>query len=354
MQDGPRMTLADGGRRVVWFNSRAFLLRDWRTLMRTGYLVAAVLLFAAGGAAFGQSTNGRADVGATGGGNSADARAAARLERRELRSDRRASRLETLRASGRLNTQLSTGDSLPDTGDLGSGDESTPAATDDSEVRGNGRGNGRGGLLGLFTRDEAADTEDSDTAAPRGRGVGFFSSRNQTGEAEVDAETSTDGQVTDPQGHFEQARADRILAHRLAQIDKMRDRALAEGNDHLLDVADQLEATARAQYFARVGVEAPIGDDPAPTDPPVDDGTQPLDPPVDDGTQPTDPPVDDGTEPTEPPVDDGTQPIDPPADEPVVIDPIVDGEVGGETTIDGETNTPDSETAPGVPEETAP
>ena len=55
-------------------------------------------------------------------------------------------------------------------------------------------------------------------------------------------------------GEFDLARADRILAHRLAQIDRMRDRALESGDEKLLERADALETIARNQYNRRTGI----------------------------------------------------------------------------------------------------
>jgi hypothetical protein len=45
--------------------------------------------------------------------------------------------------------------------------------------------------------------------------------------------------------------ADRFLAQRLAQIDYLRDRALENGNERLLETADHLEELARRQYERR-------------------------------------------------------------------------------------------------------
>lgn len=53
-------------------------------------------------------------------------------------------------------------------------------------------------------------------------------------------------------GNFDPERGDRILARRLAQIDRMRDDALIDDNTELLDKADRLEAIARAQHARRV------------------------------------------------------------------------------------------------------
>ncbi|MEX0716560.1 MAG: hypothetical protein WD066_08235 [Planctomycetaceae bacterium] len=46
--------------------------------------------------------------------------------------------------------------------------------------------------------------------------------------------------------------ADRLLALRLAQIDRLRDRALDNGNERLLEQADQLEQLARWQHAGRI------------------------------------------------------------------------------------------------------
>jgi hypothetical protein len=49
------------------------------------------------------------------------------------------------------------------------------------------------------------------------------------------------------------SRADWLLAIRLASIDHMRDEALVNGNERMLDQADKLEARARLQYEHRTG-----------------------------------------------------------------------------------------------------
>lgn len=53
--------------------------------------------------------------------------------------------------------------------------------------------------------------------------------------------------------------ADTQLARRLAQIDQMRDQALATGNENLLVQADQLETLARAQFTQRTTDERTVG-----------------------------------------------------------------------------------------------
>jgi hypothetical protein len=66
------------------------------------------------------------------------------------------------------------------------------------------------------------------------------------------------------------ARADALLALRLASIDHLRDVALANGNTALLEKADELEVIARSQYDRRTNPtpppaeEAPPADEPAP------------------------------------------------------------------------------------------
>ena len=75
------------------------------------------------------------------------------------------------------------------------------------------------------------------------------------------------------------------LNHRLAQIDRMRDRALASGDAKLLAQADHLEATARAQYEHRaevLGRDRPGEAGEVPTSP--SDPASPMEP-----ASPTDP-----------------------------------------------------------------
>jgi hypothetical protein len=75
-----------------------------------------------------------------------------------------------------------------------------------------------------------------------------------TGTARVEG---TPGRGRDPEFHL--SRADRLLAHRLAQIDRMRDAALENDDESLLHQADKLEALARAQYTQRTTGERTVG-----------------------------------------------------------------------------------------------
>jgi hypothetical protein len=107
---------------------------------------------------------------------------------------------------------------------------------------------------------------------------------------------------------FDLTRADRLLAHRLAQIERMRDRAVDTKDDGLLRQADRLEVIARAQYSQRTDGETSVGE-PVRTfnasqrdmrDVSDDHGGATTDP--DGGTMPTDggtATTDDNTTPTE-------------------------------------------------------
>ena len=324
--------------------------------MRTCYLVAAVMLFATGGAAFGQSIDGVAEINATGGGAEVSARAAARLERREMRRDRRESQLNALRAASRLQADAHTEAALQSSDlsaaellfmiqqeDAAEQDAADPSATTDdsgddpvygddvppyiyttaageAEARGNGRGagngNARGRLFNLFAplerlrggADAESDTDASAAANARGRAVGLVTPvGNVDISGDADLETHAAAVVNaDGRPHFNHDRAGRILAHRLAQIDALRDRALAEGNEHLLDVADQLEATARLQYTARVGTASTIGDPPVAEDPSEGGDSTVAPPSGDDPSEPT------GDDPGTPTVEE-PEPVDPTA-----------------------------------------
>ena len=61
------------------------------------------------------------------------------------------------------------------------------------------------------------------------------------------------------------ARADALLALRLASIDHLRDVALANGNTALLEKADALEVIARRQFDRRTNPTPPPAEEPAPT-----------------------------------------------------------------------------------------
>lgn len=55
------------------------------------------------------------------------------------------------------------------------------------------------------------------------------------------------------------SKADRLLAQRLAQIERMRDEAVANDDDELLRQADKLESLARAQHTQRTTGEKTVG-----------------------------------------------------------------------------------------------
>jgi hypothetical protein len=152
-----------------------------------------------------------------------------------------------------------------------------------------------------------------------------------TGTETGDTPTGTNGDtptgivnLSRGQQQFQLNQADRLLAKRLAQADHLRDIALRNGNEKLLETADRMEQIARAQYARRVpGGTTPEdpaapGEEPAPVDPtlPGGDPTLPEDPTVP-GTDPTLPGTDpvlpeDPTAPIEDPILPGEEPIAPP------------------------------------------
>lgn len=311
--------------------------------MRTGYLVAAVMLFATTGAAIAQDVDGALEVTATGGGAQISARAAARMERRELRRDRRATQLDEFRAArglrGRnataasslvadetgarlmfvaeeqgdqieavepteppvkeaLETGIAPGEGeffiLPfveeepsnelvdcfpaeiiiceagpdhegyepddglgdeDFGDDGIRDEeyyiyTLSGSNGEAVQRGNARRNVRGNAQVVLDRLQTLD----DLTAPSG-GINV--------PASVGVEASAAHPGMDP------ARAAQLLSDRLAQIDRMRDRALAEGNTALLETADMLEQSVRARYETTGSASLDTATEPAPADNPT-------------------------------------------------------------------------------------
>lgn len=163
-------------------------------------------------------------------------------------------------------------------------------------------------------------TQSSKTQKRSGSRLGFFSrtSTENTEPGDDDAGDDDNGSPSrgnrqiNPQDRRFLPKADRLLTKRLADIDHLRDIALANGNDRLLQKADELETLAREQYARRIDER---GDDPT-------DGTPPSDP-VDefptDSTEPSDPVDDFSTEPSEPMDDFPTESI---GDEPVTDDPV--------------------------------
>ncbi len=279
--------------------------------MRTGYLVAAVMLFASGGAAFAQSLDGVAEVTAAGGGANISARAAARIERRDDRRERRAAQLNALRTARGLQARgdaaagafAATGENSfeaasesaarlmftaedeaqPTDSDAPAGNEADP---DDSPREKpifyilpyvEGDADIQGDLVECYEDCEEPHPGDEETHATdrpyiytlsntdsevffrgnarhsAGAGLGLFQPLDQlsgpSGDPFAFQGTATlEGSVNYPAVKPE--RAAEILARRLAQIDCMRDRALAEGNAALLETADMLEASARARFEA--------------------------------------------------------------------------------------------------------
>lgn len=129
--------------------------------------------------------------------------------------------------------------------------------------------------FGLFRNERHPSTIGLERAAATGRAAVSLESetrpslagrtpRTQPGLS-ARTETETGRSTPDP---TPLDRAERLLATRLAQIDRMRDRALEEGNEHLLDVADHLEQIARRQHDHRL---SRLDDDPADSPPAVAD-----------------------------------------------------------------------------------
>jgi hypothetical protein len=310
--------------------------------MRTGYLVAAVMLFASG-AAFAQSIDETIEVTATGGGSTISARAAARLERRTERRDRREARLNALRSARGLQARqgsevsgfaaiedaarlmfvpadetLPVDETAPETDE--SGDE--PVA-DESQfflmsLTAEGEATAEGDVVtcelydgevpedcevytdevyddGLYVDGEpvkdgefefpegeewpliytlgAADSEiivfrGNAGEHANGRALGLAAPLDHLrGNADAHAAAHTEVGASQRAGNPD--RAAQILARRLAQIDAMRDRALADGNAVLLETADRLEASARLRFQTEAGEEAPATE-------PADTGSEPA------------------------------------------------------------------------------
>lgn len=107
------------------------------------------------------------------------------------------------------------------------------------EYRGNSGEHSQGHHLGLFAPlDDLRGTVETQSSVETAAGVEVRSNSQASGQAGV--AVSQRPANTD--------RAAQILARRLAQIDAMRDRALAEGNAALLEAADRLEASARLRF----------------------------------------------------------------------------------------------------------
>ena len=316
--------------------------------MRTGYLVAAVMLFATTGAAFAQDLEGVLEVTATGGGAQISARAAARMERRELRRERRAAELDELRAArGLRGRNASAASSLvadeagarlmfvaEENGDQIEAVEPTEPQSREVQETGSEPGEGEFFILPFFEEEPSSDLVDCFPAeiiiceaGPahegyepedglgdedlRDDGVGddgigddelyiytLSSSngeavfrgnargnarRNVRGNAQVvlDLLQPLDGFTGPSAGNgpasvaveasaahpgMDPARAAQLLSDRLAQIDRMRDRALAEGNAALLETADMLEQSVRARFETSGSATVDPAAEPAPTD----------------------------------------------------------------------------------------
>ncbi|MGC1273788.1 MAG: hypothetical protein WBC44_08785 [Planctomycetaceae bacterium] len=105
---------------------------------------------------------------------------------------------------------------------------------------------GRGGLglgFGWLKRDERRQTAD---------GAGVSVETNGSADVRIGR-----GRGHDPARILSQA--DAHLARRLAQIDRMRDRAVELGDEALLQQADKLEVLARAQHTQRTTGEHTVG-----------------------------------------------------------------------------------------------
>lgn len=106
-----------------------------------------------------------------------------------------------------------------------------------ASATGQARANAR---TGLFTQGTAGTTE-TETGAGEEAGVNLRANASR-------------GNVMFTGRDRAVHQAELNLNHRLAQIDRMRDRALASGDAKLLAQADHLEATARTQYEHRAEV----------------------------------------------------------------------------------------------------
>lgn len=138
------------------------------------------------------------------------------------------------------------------------------------------------------------------------------------------------------------ARAERQYAKRLAQIAKMRDRAIEAEDEHLLDVADQLEAIAARQYEKRTGLLPEMPQDPMP-EPPTSE--PPTSEPLGDLGGHSETPIGD-----EPPLAEDPTAEPPVLEQPVTEEPVVtDPGTGQEPTVGDDPVVPEPVT--GVPTE---
>ena len=196
---------------------------------------------------------------------------------------------------------------------------------------------GRKTVFGRFSnrtaRIEKFEKFDKQTQQRPGRRRGFFSALSTNRDDDDGERTSRSNRQINPQERRFLPKAERLLNKRLADIDHLRDVALANGNVRLLEKADELEALARRQYERRIGEtgdeppddpgddptgDDPTGDDPTGDTPLPDDPTLPDDPALpEDPTEPEDP-----APPEEPPVMD--DPID---DSPILDQPVSDDSV---------------------------
>jgi len=194
------------------------------------------------------------------------------------------------------------------------------------DVRGmSGRSVDRGGLTTTGTGTAGQTTTRS------GLQLGWLKRNEHAPVRQVSGETTGTARVgarNTERTQFDLSRADRLLAHRLAQIERMRDRAVETDDDELLSTADRLEVIARAQYSQRTGGETSVGvavktfneslrdgrdstDDDTTTDPGTDGGGATTDPGTDGGTT-TDPETGDST-----PIDGSdSTPVDPTVETP--------------------------------------
>lgn len=105
--------------------------------------------------------------------------------------------------------------------------------------------------------------------------------------------------VNKGQNRLARINADKILAKRLAQVERLRDMALDRDDEDLLARADELEDKVRADYTRRTGLSSEPMTDPVPeppSEPTLEDPTDPTEPM--EPTEPTEPV--EPTEPTEP------------------------------------------------------
>ncbi len=107
--------------------------------------------------------------------------------------------------------------------------------------------------IGQVRRDDAPGRPESQSSggAPDRR-PNRSSSRSRPTAAVNASGSGRAEMVAHGQNRLALTNADRLLAHRLAQADRMRDEALETGNDQLLERADKIDQLARWQHAGRL------------------------------------------------------------------------------------------------------